>query len=81
MTQLASIIAGRRCVQKRHALVCSTGGFAHRYELFFCSLRLHGCLQEQVHDSLRSVFLLQRRLATCSAQSKSHISHRIRRKR
>jgi len=49
MTQLASIIVGRRHVQTRHALVCSTGGFAHRYQLFFCGPRLHGRLQEQVH--------------------------------
>ena len=35
MMQLASIIVGRRCVQTRDALLCSTGGFAHRYELFF----------------------------------------------
>ena len=39
MTQLASIIVGRRRVQTRHALVCSTGGSAHRYELF--------CLQSE----------------------------------
>jgi len=57
MTQLASIIVGRRRVQTRHALVCSTGGFVHRYQLFFCSPRLHGHLQEQVHDSLRSGLL------------------------
>jgi hypothetical protein len=61
MTQLASIIVGRRRVQTRHALVCSTSGFVHRYELFFCSPRLHGRLQEQVHDSLLSGFLLPRR--------------------
>jgi hypothetical protein len=44
------------------------------------SPRLHGGLQEQVHGSLRSGLLLHR-LVTCTAQSKSHISHRIRRKR
>jgi hypothetical protein len=81
MTHPASIIVGRRRVQTRDALVCSTGGFAHGYELFFCSLKLHGRLQEQAHDSLRSGFLRQRQLATYSAQSKPHRSHRIRRKR
>jgi len=81
MTQLAPIIVGRRRVQTRHALVCSTAGSAHRYELFFRIPRLHGGLQEQVHGSLRSGFLLQRRFVTCIAQSKSHRSHRIRLKR
>ena len=47
MGQLASMVVGRRCVPTRHALVCSTGGSAHRYELFFCSPRLHDGLQEQ----------------------------------
>jgi len=81
MGQLASMVVGRRCVPTRHALVCSTGGSAHRYELFFCSPRLHDGLQEQGHRSLRSALLLPTRFGTCTAESKSHRSHRIRRKR
>ena len=74
MAQLASMIVDRGCVPTRHALVCSTYGSAHRYDLFFCNPRLHGALQEQVHCSLRSGLLLQRRLLTCTTQSKSHSS-------
>ena len=81
MTQLASITVGRRGVQTRHALLCSTAGSAHRYELFFCNPRLLRGLQEQVHGFLRSGLLPQRRLVTRTAESKSHRSHRIRRKR
>src|SRR5258707_4504484 len=79
MTRLASITVGRRGVQTRHALVCSTAGSAHRYELSICNPRLLRGLQEQVHGFLRSGLLPQRRLVTRTAQSKSHRSHRIRR--
>jgi hypothetical protein len=81
MTQLASITVGRRGVQTRHALLCSTAGSAHGYELFFCNPRLLRSLQEQVHGFLRSGLFLQKRFLTCTAESKSHRSHRIRRKR
>ena len=43
--------------------------------------RLLRGLQEQVHGFLPSGLLPQRRLVTRTAQSKSHRSHRIRRKR
>jgi hypothetical protein len=81
MTHLASIIVGRGRVQTRYALACSIDGSVHGYQLFFCSPRLHGGLQEQVHGSLHSGLLLERRFTTCTAELKSHISHRIRRKR
>jgi hypothetical protein len=64
----------------RNALACSNSGSAHRYELFFCNPRLLGGLQKQLYRSLRSGLLLQRRFVTCTAESKSHRSRRIRRK-
>jgi hypothetical protein len=81
MARLASIIVGRGRVQTRHAVACSIDGSVHGYELFFCNPRLHGRLQEQVHGSLCSGLLMEGRFTTCTAESKSHISHRIRRKR
>jgi len=81
MGQLASMIVEHSCVPTRHVLVSPTGRSAHGYHLFFCIPRLHDGSQEQVHCSVRSGLWLQTRFLTSTPKSKSHRSHRIRRKR
>ena len=74
MTQLASIIVGRRCVQTRHALVCSHRRCSPHTNSSSAQVKTPRRLQEQRRLSLRFGWLLQRRLVTCTAQSKSHSS-------
>ncbi len=81
MRQLCSIIVGGMCVRPRHAIVCSTDGSDHKYELSFRSPRLRGGSQQQLHSAIRSGLSLQRRCEPCTTELKSHSSDRIRRKR
>jgi len=79
--QLCPIIVCGMCARSRHALVCSTDGSDHKYELSFGSPRLRGRSQEQLHSAIRPGVSLQRRCEPCTIELKSHSSHRIRRKR
>lgn len=81
MRQLCSIIVCRMRVRARHAIVCSTDGSDHEYELSSRSPRLRGGLYEQLHSAIRSRVLPQTRFVPCTTELKSHSSHRIRRKR
>ncbi len=78
IAQPAWIIVPRRRAQAHHAFVRSSGELASHVRHVCRSPRLQG---SYLHQRFHAAFLLQSRPVTCTADSKSHSTHRVRRKR